>query len=358
MKLRLTTGALVALGLALAPATQAKGKPAAPKAEPAKTEPAKTGPAKTEPVKAETVAAEPSAVPAEKVLEKKGEGPYSFRLTLKPGVLQPREVADVAIEFFKRLDSLDPATGDRGVLASPDSYAVVRGPLDGKKGGAEATYKLWSKGPAAGFGFHFTPPSDGLYELKLVGFDTVAGDGKAVQASFKVGVGTAAGQTELTQETGTTRRGARRPVGGGDASSANAAKLQKLMEEVGRRTLGLEPRLAAWPAKGGHADAAAEADQVAALLTQAKGLAPKGTELAGGEFDALADEAAAAFADLSVSLKADGKPAEKAARQAAAQAAFEKTQGRACLACHAKFRWGVTTDLAAWPSFEHKPWKK
>jgi cytochrome c5 len=350
MTIRLTTGALAALGFAFSPVALAKGRPAAPKGAPAA--------AKADSAPVDAAPAAVPAVPAEKVLEKKGEGPYSFRLTLRPGVLQPHDVADVSIEFFKRLDGLDPATGDRGVLTSPDSYAVVRGPLDAKKGAAETVYRLWSRGPAAGFGFHFTPASDGLYELKLVGFDTVAGDGKAVPVSFKVGVGSASGQTELTQETGSTRRGARRPVGGGDVSNASAAKLQKLMEEVGRRTLGLETRLAAFPPKGGHVDAAAEASQVASLFAQVKGLTPRGTELAAGEFDVLAEQASTAFTDLATSLKADGKPAEKAARQSAAQAALEKLQGSSCLACHAKFRWGVTTDLSAWPSFEHKPWKK
>ena len=365
MKRVLPTGALVALGLVLAPNVHAKGKAATPKPVAAKADAPKSDALKTDAVKADApkAVAAPAAeaavvLPAEKVLEKKGEGPYSFRLTLKPGVLNPHQVADVTIEFFKQLASLDPSTGDRGVLASPDSYAVVRGPLEAKKGVVETSYKLWGKGAASGFGFHFTPASDGLYELKLVGYDSVAGDGKPVTVSFKVGVGSAAGQTEVSQETGAVRRGARRPVGGGDASSANSAKLQKLMEEIGRRTLDLDARLAAWPAKGPHADAAAEASQVAALLTQVKGLAPKGTELASGEFDALADEAAAALTEVAHAAQAEGKPGDKTARQAAAQASFEKTQGRSCLACHAKFRWGVTTDLAAWPTFEQKPWKK
>jgi hypothetical protein len=344
----LPAGAALALGLS-GSAALAKGKapaPAAPKPAPVAA-PAAPAPA------------EAPVVPPEKVLEKKGDGPYAFRLTLRPGLLAPRRVADVTVEFTKRLDSLDPSTGDRGVLASPGSYAVVRGPLDAKKPALEATYALWSKGPASGFGFHFTPPADGLYDVKVVGFDGIdGGEPRPVSTSFKVGVGTASAQTEVSQVTSAAKRGPRRPVGGGDAASANTARLQKLMEEVGERTLDLEPLLSSWPAKGPHGDAAVEAATIASLLAQAKGLAPKGTEVAAGEFDTLAADASAAWNEVATLASADGRPADKAARQAAAKAAFDKASSRTCLECHAKFRWGVTTDLTAWPAFEQKPWKK
>jgi hypothetical protein len=332
---------------------------------------------------ATTAAAAPAAAPAapppapelpERVIEKRDDV-YVAKIVVRPGNLRVRRTADVSVDLQKVLDIPDPVTGDRASLNSARTYVTVLPPAPppqpeppkGKKAPpppappVASRYQLWPVPSTGTYGFHFTPELDGVYQLTVVGTDPTAetfnGEPRKFEVTFRVGVGSAAAQTEVSAGSGGSRRASRRALGGSE-SGGEANKLQKIMEEVGPRWLDLADTLQRWPAKGPHADATAEARAIAALLDSAKGLAPEGTTSASAEFDKLAAAAAASLNDLAALAEADGKEKDRAPRLAAATAAFEKVELQSCTQCHAKFRWGVTTDLSEWPKFSAKPWKK
>lgn len=372
MRRALPSALALAFGLSLAAPAFAAGKPAGNEAAKEAARVEKAAPKDTAPAPVAAAPAPAAPEPTERAIEKK-DGLYQARLVIRPGNLKPRRPADISVDLQKILEIPDPVTGDRAPMGSGSPYAIVKvpappapEPVKGRKAvepvaPTPVQYSLWPVGSAGNFGFHFTPETDGVYEVTVVGFDAKptedAEAGRNFELTFKVGVGTAAAQTEVSQGAAAGRRGGRRPVGGGGASLGDD-RLQKTMSDLGYRYLDLEALLQKWPAKGPHADAAAEARAIGALFTQIKGLAPAGTNAASGEFDKLAGEAGLLFEQLAGAAGTDGKEKDRAPHLAAASAGYEKLEMQGCNQCHAKFRWGVTTDLSGWPKFEQKPWKK
>lgn len=311
----------------------------------------------------------PPPEPADRTIEKQ-QGSYVAKLVMRPGILKAHRQADFTIDLQKILEIPDPSTGDRTVMNSPRSYAVVQAPapaapepVKGKKAPpapsapAPVAYQLWSNSSTGSFGFHFTPAYDGVYEIKVVGFDAPADgstDPRSFSLSFRVGVGAASGQTEVSTGSAAARRGSRRPVGGN--ATADATKLQRLMADVGQRWLDLSRSIEAWPAKGGHPDAALELRIIEAVLAEAKGLVPEDRQSAAAEFDKLVAGAGTAIEEVATAWDAaEGK--DRAARMSAATAAVDRLEQQSCNQCHAKFRWGLSTDVSDWPKFKLKPWK-
>jgi hypothetical protein len=281
----------------------------------------------------------------ERVIEKK-DGDYVLRLTLRPGSLKTNRVANVAVEIFKNLDIPDPVTGSTMPMAESHPVAVLKTPepLGHGKPSTTTRYTLWSSADEPGtFAFHFTPADDGIYELTIKGVDAPkAGDDAEphpFEASYRIGAGNAAAQTEQTQTGTAVHKAARRPVGYSD-SQAKRKKLAALMTDIGYHYLGLDAAVSRASSKAGQSDAMAEAKAITALLNQAKGLAPDGS---GSEFERLLADATGLVE--SVGSAHDAK---------AARAAYGKIESVGCDQCHAKYRFDITEDLSNWPKFPQK----
>lgn len=317
-----------------------------------------------------TEAAKPAAPPApiappeaaDRVIEKR-DSDYLFKLTLKPGNLQANRVADASIEVVRILEIPDPTFGERMPIASDRPIATLQAPLapglesaKGKKAAppppGPVSFVLWPQANPGSFGFHFTPGYDGVYTLTFEGQDTRGNpdEPRRFTTSFRIGVGADAAQTEQSQGAAAARKGSRRPVGS-TGEKATEEKLQRLMDEVGRRFLDLEALLAKPPAKGPHAEAAVAARALGQLIVSAKGMTPGAYQSAAGEYEKLLAAAPAALE--AVALAAEGVKDRQAPRLALAH-----VERQSCLQCHAKFRYAVTTDLSTWPKFEQRPWKK
>lgn len=305
--------------------------------------------------------AEPAAAPKAPVAEpsrliEKTVGEYVYRLTLRPGTLEPGQVADVSLEMHRSLEIPDPIAGDRLALRAAGPIATVEHPTPDTAKRVRGTpakttrHLMWPLARPGEYGFHFTPAADGAYELRVEATDSVSeqDEKKPVVVTFRIGVGTAAELTEQSQGTAAGRR-ARRPIGARN-ETANQDKLETVMREVGRRFLSLEQHIGSPPARGANAAAAAEARAIAALLGQLEGSVPSHYASAGSEFNKLAAGSATQFEAIAAAAdKADSRAATKA---------FEALEMQTCLQCHAKFRYGLTTDLSEWPSYRMKPWKK
>ncbi len=359
---------LLAASLAL-PAVAAETRPPAPTAADAKPV------ADAKPADGAPAAPAPVADLPERVIEKK-DGPYIVRIVVRPGNLKPGRTAEISTEILKVLEIPDPVSGNLRSIASAENTATVTPPAPeappeppkGKKAPpappppVPTKHQLWPAGKEGNLAFHFTPAADGLYDLAINGFDPKPYEdsetGRTVEVHFKVGVGAAAGQTEVSQGAASVRRSSRRAVGGSGSEAAAPPKLPKLMKEVGHRFLELESALAKWPEKGANADAVAAAKALSALFAETKGTTPESMKVAAEEFEKLSAGTAAALDQIVTLAGTEVKAKERGANAAATRAAFEKLETQSCQQCHAKFRWGVTTDLSAWPKFEQKPWKK
>jgi outer membrane biosynthesis protein TonB len=329
-----------------APVAKAPEPKPAPKA--AEPKPAPKAPEPKVAAAPEAPKAPPPDLP-ERVIEKK-DVDYLYKLTLRPGSLKPNRVANAKFDIGKNLDTPDPITGDTGPVKSAHPIAKVKAP-DVQKGkkietGATTTYMLWPGGNPGEYGLHFTPTSDGVYEVTVSGAEVKGADDagpKSFSATFKLGVGTAVAETE--QSTGVaTKRTARRPVGGDDESGDS--KIEKLMGQIGQRYLDLDGMLNRPPAKGPQGDAAAEARAIAALFAQVKGLSPSNKHSDSSEFDRLVD---AASSQLEVVASA-----AEAKDRAGPRSALRDLETQTCDRCHAKFRYDVTDDVSTWPSFQQK----
>lgn len=293
----------------------------------------------------------------ERYIEKRS-GDYLFKLTLRPGVLAPQRVANITVEVLRVLEIPDPQWGDRLPMMNSKPIATVQAPAVETKQNRRRTepapsrYKLWPITNPGEFGFHFSPAHDGLYTVTITGSDPSLGDSlelTSYEASFRLGVGTEAAQTEQSQGTAAARRTARRPVGMRNTRDRER-QLQDLMEEIGERFLDLEDMIDNAPAKGPNTDAAAQARVLGQLFAKSKGLTPAAHTASAEEFETLAASAPALFEAIAVA--AEGKDRK------APRAAFEKAELQSCLQCHTKYRWNATDSLATWPAFKSIDWTK
>lgn len=299
----------------------------------------------------------PAEAPKERVVEK-SEGLYHYRLVIRPGNLQPGKVANLTLEAYRKLKIPDPVRGDRLPVTAETLVATVKAPAPAPVRGRAAAipaptrHVAWGQPTPATYGFHFTPEAEGVFHVNFAGTDARATDGgdRPFEVTFRIGAGSFAEQTETSQGSAAARRAVRRPVGPIQRGKSDADRLHELMEEVGDRFLALEDALDNAPARGNNAVAAAEARALAALFEKIPGLTPAAYRAAAEEFDQLAGA-------MPQKLEAVAKAAEGKDRNAPRRA-FDQVELQGCLQCHAKFRFGVTTDLSAWPKFEYKPWKR
>lgn len=299
---------------------------------------------------AQETAAEAKAAPAtaaaplsERLIEKR-EGAYSFRLTLKPGDLQVGKVAVSTLEIYRVLDIPDPVTGLTRPVQGLEPVAEVNPPTAARRGAKAAesiSAKLWPLADPGSYGFHFTPAVDGVYSLRVTAQDVAEGGGsRPFVVTFRIGVGSAAAETEQGSGSAVSRRGGRRPVGPGAGQRSAQQKLQRLMEQVGDDFLSLEAKVDALPARGVAPKAARtaiaeEAKALAALLAQASGSVPARHTSGAEDYEALLKAAVESLNGLAEA--ADGKKGAPSP-----QAAFESVKQTGCLSCHSTYRWDVT----------------
>jgi len=348
---------------AAADAKTAEAKPADAKAD------AKTAEAKPADAKAATPAPAPVPDLPERIVEKQN-AEYLFRVTLRPGNLKVGRVAEVWMEVARVLEIPDPTTGDRAPVIGSHPLATVQAPAPpaapapapakGKKAAEPAApvapppvrYSLWPLSTPGAYGFHFTPAADGIYTIAFEGMEPRGDEGEPLryEATFRIGAGNAAPQTELSQGSAATRRSSRRPVGPGSGARGAEDRLVRLMRELGDRFLDIEAAVETAAAKGPWPEIAAKARDLGAAIAGVKGLVPQAFSAGGAEFDRLA--AAAPEKLEAVAVAAEGKDPKPM------RAALDPVENGACLQCHAKYRFAVTNDVGAWPKFEPKPWKK
>lgn len=301
------------------------------------------------PATAQETAAEAKPAPAapaplaERLIEKR-EGAYSFRLTLKPGDLQVGKVAVSTLEISRVLDIPDPVTGFSRPMQGLAPVAEVTPPTAARRRANVESIeaKLWPLADPGSYGFHFTPPVDGVYSLRVTAQEGTDGGGsRPIVVSFRIGVGSAAAETEQGSGSAVSRRGGRRPVGPGAGQRSAQEKLQRLMERVGDEFLSLEARVGALPARGVAPKAARtaiveEARALATLLAQASGSVPRRHSSNAEDYEALLKSAVDSLNGLADS--ADGKKGAPSPK-----AAFEAVKQVGCLSCHSTYRWDVTT---------------
>lgn len=327
-------GVLVALSAGLVLAAPAKKAPAAAPGTPAAA--GKTAPADL----------------PERVIEKK-DGDYVLRLTIRPGNLKVNHVAEAEVEISRTLDVPDPVTGDQMPITSTRPVATVTPPETGRgkheAPPAPSRFVVWPASNPGSYGFHFTPDVDGLYEVTISGMDSTKTDDnsepQAYSASWHIGAGTAASETEQSQGGAAVRQSTRRPVGTGSGGEKER-KLDKLMADIADRYLNLEMMIGKGTPKGGPAEMVLEARAIAGLLDQTKGLTPDAFSDGSAEFDQLTAKASAALAE--VANAAGGKDHAKLVR------AFDAVESVGCNECHAKYRFQVTDDVSNWPKFTQK----
>jgi hypothetical protein len=237
------------------------------------------------------------------------------------------------------------------VTTTPVATVTPPAPVGrGKKAPAPSRYYLYPATNPGTYSFHFTPEEDGLFDIAINGSDMTKSGDEAPEplpygATFRIGVGTAAAQTEASAGGPSTRRTTRRPVGSGVADETER-KLLHLMDDMGDHYLALETALEHAPAKGAATDAAAEAQALSALFTQLKGLLPPSYTSGPEEYNALAAHGGSLFAD--VATAATGKDHAKA------HTALEAAESQGCIQCHAKYRYLITDDVSGWPRFAQK----
>lgn len=310
--------------------------------------PKKPAPAPAAPAKPAAPVKPAAPEPEERIIEKR-DADYVLRLTLRPGNVKPGHVAQGDVEIIRTLQIPDPVSGDQLPIAGIQPVATVKPPepvaTKGKPAAAAPTlrYLLWPTANPGVYAFHFTATEDGIYEISIAGAEAARtgeeeSDSRSFKADYRIGVGTAAAQTEQSQGGTATRRSTRRPIGAG-AAGENEKKLVKIMREMGDHFMALEA------SNRTPTDAASDAHAIAALFAQTKGLAPEQSGGDAEEFDKLSTRAAAAFEEFATAASAKG---------AKAKPALEPTELVGCTQCHAKYRFQITDDLSAWPKFAQK----
>lgn len=299
----------------VAPKPVAPAKPVAPEAQrPAPSAAAPTAqPKPPEPKKIEN--------PAEVTYKQKSED-HVFILHVRPGNPKPGTPLELLVEIAKLHDPPDPVYGDREPEKDADLVLTL------EKGKAEPPVVLHALPEAGEYGAHVTALEQGLYTVKI-GRRT----GKpGLEASFPLGVGVSTParpddvQETLPEEGMRTGR-AIRPAG---ESGASGPALPGIMRRLA------EHLLAADAALDGKGDAAAEAHAMVELSKAIAGQTPAHARNRPKEFDAEAAGLTGALQQL------ESSPSK------AQLADVEKNH---CWRCHVQFRWGVASDVSAWPSF-------
>jgi hypothetical protein len=229
-------------------------------------------------------------------------------LHLRPA--QPRlgEVAEVVIEASEILDPPDPEIGEK----KPMEGLSATGHLEGV--GRYALIPI--EGSAGSYGFHFTPDAKGMRRL------TVEGIGPSADFDLPIG-------QPPTNPTGYELR-TYEPRPGLDSIGQDMAELGAAWGGLWKIALGQS-----------HGDAAALTKTVQRLAKT--GAAQPPSNVTGSH--------RTTYVDLARGLiEASGRLT--GASGAKLREALTEIDERQCSRCHAAFAWGLTDDVADWPSFK------
>jgi hypothetical protein len=111
------------------------------------------------------------------------EGDYHVAVAVEPGAVQKGALVEVRFDIGKKLDVADPKFGNRQPLKNLALTATVIEP-SGKKD-AKRLFAVHSLGAPGQYGFHMTPPKDGVLQVQLTGD---VGD-RTLDVSFPLHVG-------------------------------------------------------------------------------------------------------------------------------------------------------------------------
>ncbi len=116
------------------------------------------------------------------------EGELNIQVAVQPGAAVKNELVEVRFDIGKKLTVADPKFGNREPLKNLKLTAIVSDGT-GKKDAARA-YAVHSLGAPGAYGFHVTPPKDGLLQVQVVG-DAPDGDGgtRSINVTFPIHVG-------------------------------------------------------------------------------------------------------------------------------------------------------------------------
>ena len=111
------------------------------------------------------------------------EGDVRLQVAIEPGAVVKGSLVEVRFDLAKALDVADPKFGNREPLKNLQLIATVR-EATGKKG-SERVYAVHSLGAPGTYGFHLTPPKDGVLQVEISG-EAV---GRTINQSFALHVG-------------------------------------------------------------------------------------------------------------------------------------------------------------------------
>ncbi|MGC4115932.1 MAG: hypothetical protein QM765_15365 [Myxococcales bacterium] len=281
--------------------------------------------------------AKASAAPkADEALYRKKIDKMSVTLRVRPAKPVPGKTTTLVFEVVKHLAVPDPALGDRVPLEKAILFADV-----GKDGGAMVRYRLHPLSDAGVYGIHLTAAEAGPYRIALEQRleNAEIGD-KALTADFVLGIGQDTPMQAAEEESATKSGRGRTALRAGDAPPAEGAPT--VMKALGDGWMELAAGLAK-PNSG--TDLVAIARTMAEAAEKLVGQAPAAFGSQRRDFDALANEAAAALKELVPLVGTDA---------AKAREAMTRIEVANCAKCHVKYRFQLTDDVASWPKFTPK----
>jgi hypothetical protein len=294
------------------------------------------------------VPAQPSPPPKPEILNLQVKsGTLLFGIRLEPGVPDPEEVVEVAIEMAEVPPIPDPIYGERIPVKEAEIVAEV---ADADGAGYTVKYRVHPLQDAGSYGFHFTPLRKDTYRVTLKGVYKT----KKFDPDFRVSVGIwtftrvdeAGSVSQVPAQPASSRMPAMPTVVQGPATPGGASKgvvtgrrvspLRSVMKTLGE----------SW-AKAGEA-----------LLT---GRRPdlKEARISSAQMKAVAKEAVeidpsdSEFKSLISELDQALDQFEKAAGSGQAPAtikAFKRIGSHHCNRCHFKMRWKMIDDVSAFPA--------
>lgn len=116
------------------------------------------------------------------------EGEVKLQIDIEPGAAAKGQLVEVRFDIGKKLDVADPKFGNREPLKNLKLTAIVSDG-SGKKDAARA-YAVHSLGAPGQYGFHVTPPKDGLLQVQVTG-EAPSSDGgtRSINVTFPIHVG-------------------------------------------------------------------------------------------------------------------------------------------------------------------------
>ncbi len=273
------------------------------------------------------------------VLRKK-RGDYYFDLTVEPARPVVGHRMTLALDLAQESETPHPMYGSRVPVKGASLVATLHRETDPRN---VKRFIMHPLGGAGSYGFHFTPPAEGLYVL------TLERRGEALpEVEFKIGVGVETPKQDESEAPedplGFGRRRKRlAPRGGGvrgpltpkGAGPTAATTMTAMREPAGLLVDALSTKR---PLKSTVTEATRA---LAAAAKDLPGTVPDKYEVGREEYDALAKK-------LQEELAAISKAAE-AGDMRKTRRLFQQTLDGTCAKCHVKYWWAITDDLSTWP---------